>query len=117
GIATVESLNAFATGGLMPHLCFLLDLPESVGLGRVRRRIREDLLLQGVRRKVKLDRLESEKAEFHKRIRRGFLALAKKHPQRFAVIDASQTEAQVKEAILKEVRKHLQRRHLWKPAK
>lgn len=90
----VEKLNAFATSGLTPDLVVLLDVPETIGRKRILSRLKEDVWLKGVSRKVKinrLDRLDREKKAFHRKVRRGFLQLAKLYPRRFAVIDASQS--------------------------
>ncbi|ADH64314.1 thymidylate kinase [Allomeiothermus silvanus DSM 9946] len=83
-------LRAVAVGvtqGLKPHRTFLLDLPPEVGLARFAGR----------------DRLEREPLEFHQRVRAGYLELAKAEPQRFVVLDATQSP----EAIQAELRSHL----------
>lgn len=93
GLRFVESLNRAATGGLMPDLVFVLDLPETEGLGRKRKQ-------------QALDRLESESRAFHRKVRKGFLMLARRNRSRFRVIDARQP----KEAIALEIRAHVARR-------
>ncbi|MEU1132867.1 dTMP kinase [Streptomyces sp. NPDC005900] len=71
----VARINRWATGGLVPNLTCLLDLaPEAA-----RERFTEAP-----------DRLESEPAEFHARVRSGFLTLAAADPGRYLVVDASQ---------------------------
>jgi dTMP kinase len=70
--------HQFATEGLTPHLTFLLDLPIQDGLTR--------------RRKSKhQNRLDQESLDFHQRVRRGFIALAKQNPQRIRKLDARQS--------------------------
>jgi len=59
----VERLNEIATGGLEPDVTFLLDVPPEVGLRR-----------KGRGR----DRLEDATLEFHRRVREGYLELARK---------------------------------------
>jgi len=67
--------HQFATEGLTPHLTFLLDLPIQEGLAR--------------RQKSKYqNRLDQESLDFHQRVRRGFIALAKQNPQRIRKLDA-----------------------------
>lgn len=114
GLQWVKRLNDFATNGLLPDMTILLDIPESIGRNRIRRRIREDLFLEGVRKRVKLDRLERERRSFHKKVRLGFLKLAKQSPKRFRVIDARQSEAEVSAQVKKLVETLLKRRGLWK---
>lgn len=114
GLENVKWLNAFATKKLLPDLTVLLDIPESVGLGRIRKRIRTDLFLKGVRRRVKLDRLEREKRSFHAKVRKGFLKLAKQQPKRFAVINALQSEQEVTREIRLAVGKVLKRKGILK---
>ncbi|OKK02765.1 hypothetical protein AMK26_24620 [Streptomyces sp. CB03234] len=71
----IARISRWATGGLVPHLTVLLDVsPETA-----RERFTEAP-----------DRLESEPAEFHRRVRNGFLALAAADPGRYLVVDAGQ---------------------------
>ncbi|OII66209.1 dTMP kinase, partial [Streptomyces sp. CC77] len=71
----IARISRWATGGLVPHLTVLLDVsPETA-----RERFTEAP-----------DRLESEPAEFHQRVRAGFLALAAADPARYLVVDAGQ---------------------------
>ncbi|GHJ34618.1 dTMP kinase [Streptomyces sp. TS71-3] len=71
----VARISRWATGGLVPHLTVLLDVPPEVA----RERFTEAP-----------DRLESEPAEFHARVRSGFLTLAAADPGRYMVVDAGQ---------------------------
>lgn len=71
----IARINRWATDGLVPHLTVLLDVsPEAA-----RERFTEAP-----------DRLESEPAEFHQRVRAGFLTLAAADPGRYLVVDAVQ---------------------------
>jgi dTMP kinase len=88
-IDAVATLNQWATGGLMPELTVLLDMPPANGLGR---------------RARSADRLEAEPLDFHERVRRGFLALAGAEPDRYLVLDASQSPEDVSRAIQERVR-------------
>ncbi len=88
----IASLNEWATGGVQPDLTIVLDLPPSDGL---RRRARS------------ADRLEAEPAEFHDRVRRGFLALAAADPDRYLVLDATVPPADLSRAIQERVREML----------
>ena len=77
----VAAINRFAAGERQPDLTFLLDLPVETALTRMRAR---DLAAG-----EPLDRLEQEPAAFYEQVRAGYLTLAKVHPQRVIVIDAS----------------------------
>ncbi|MFB1047844.1 dTMP kinase [Streptomyces chrestomyceticus] len=71
----IARISRWATDGLVPHLTVLLDVsPETA-----RERFTEAP-----------DRMESEPAEFHQRVRSGFLTLAAADPARYLVVDAGQ---------------------------
>ncbi|UBU13306.1 dTMP kinase [Nonomuraea gerenzanensis] len=70
----VSKINAWATGGLVPHLTVLIDTPPEVGLTR----------LGGA-----ADRIESEPMDFHERVRKEFRALAAAAPERYLVVDGT----------------------------
>jgi dTMP kinase len=73
-------LNRLATDGMTPDLTIVLDLQVEKGLERTRQRAR------GTGRGS--DRFEGERAEFHRKVRDGFLAIAKAEPTRVIVLDA-----------------------------
>jgi dTMP kinase len=85
----VARLNRWATGGLVPDLTILLDLPPTAGLGR---------------RARSADRLEAEPTDFHERVRAGFLALVGAEPQRYLVLDASRPADELSHEIQDRVR-------------
>jgi dTMP kinase len=77
----IRVLNEIASGGLSPDLTLLLDVPVEEGLARAR------ALPKGrAGAGKKGDRLERETVAFHRRVRAGYLALAKREPGRFRVI-------------------------------
>ncbi|MBM7866355.1 dTMP kinase [Heliomicrobium gestii] len=84
----LEAINRMATEGLTPDLTLLLDIDTEEGLQRARRRP-EQAEWQGA------DRMEREAAAFHQRVRRGFLELAKKEPERVRRIPAGGAVAEV----------------------
>lgn len=89
---TINTLADWVQEDLQPDLTILLDAPAEIGMDRAGRR-------------GAADRLEIEKTEFYARVRDGYLALAKSEPERFAVIDASQSLEQVQAAIGENVAK------------
>jgi dTMP kinase len=92
GFRLVERLNQMATDGLRPDITFLLDCPTDLGLQRAIRR-------NEVLKQEKEGRFEREKIQFHNRVRRGYLALARKEPRRVKVIDTRKGEDKVFEEI------------------
>lgn len=84
---TVRALNDFATSGLKPDLTILLDLPASDGLARQK----------------KIDRVSSEKLEFHEAVRQGFLELARAESERFVLLDATQSIDEIVKLALAKV--------------
>lgn len=94
-IKWITQLNQYATNGLEPDLTLLLDVSPEEGLPRA------------FKARGKKDRMEQEAIDFHHRLRKGYLALAKKNPKRFRVIDASQDFGTVKEEALKLIKKAL----------
>ena len=90
----LRRLNDTASESLHPELTFLFDCPVDVGLRRVTQR--RD---QSSADRPREDRFEREKHEFHERVRSGFLELARREPERFRIIDASRSMAEVAKQI------------------
>jgi dTMP kinase len=82
----VRRLSDWATGGLVPDLTVLLDLPPEEGLQRAAGR-------------AAADRLEAESLEFHRRVRDTFRALAAAEPHRYLVLDAGRPAEEIAEAV------------------
>lgn len=85
---SLSDLDRIATQNLKPDLTLLFDLPVEVGLARAHGR------MQGQTGADREDRFENEKLEFHRKVRDGFLELAKQESGRFVVLDAA-SEPQV----------------------
>jgi dTMP kinase len=81
-------IGRLATGGLEPDLTLVLDLPLEVALPR---------------RSGQPDRMESREAEYHARVRFGYLAEAARRPERIRVVDAGQSIEAVHKRICEEV--------------
>jgi len=77
----VGAINNTATQGLKPDLIVLLDIPVEEGLAR--------------RRARRQDRFEQEDTAFHQKVREGYLKLAANDPQRWLVVDATQSREKV----------------------
>jgi dTMP kinase len=90
----VHRLNDLATQGLVPDLTFLLDLAVDKGLARALRR-NKTMLYRGQ------DRFEKEDLAFHREVRKAYLHMARRHPQRFVVIDADRGMDEVEESVFR----------------
>ncbi len=91
GGLNVEQLwevGRLSTGGLEPDLTIVLDLPLEVAQ---RRRGRP------------ADRMESRPADYHQRVREGFLAEARRRPERIVVVDSAAPVEEVHARICQEV--------------
>ncbi|MFO1033658.1 MAG: dTMP kinase [Hyphomicrobiales bacterium] len=90
----ISALEAAAVGNVLPHLTLIFDLPPDVGLARAKARGTDAE-----------DRFERKGLAFHQQLRKGFRILAQAEPERCALVDAVQSEADVSgqiRAILKE---------------
>ncbi len=84
----IEMLADWILRDVHPDITILLDAPPEVGLARAKHRGPQD-------------RIEQEKIEFFERVRAGYLARAKEDPERFRIIDATQSLAVVQAEIKK----------------
>lgn len=78
----IAQLEQLVQGELRPDLTLLLDVPVEIGMARARQR-------------GELDRFEQEQLGFFMRVRQAYLKRAEAEPQRFRIIDASQSLEQV----------------------
>jgi dTMP kinase len=97
----LRNMNRLVTGGLVPDLTLVFDLPVSQGLARRR--------TPGIEQ----NRLDRETGRFHDRVRRGFLDLASRSPRRITVIDArrhvDEIDADVSDRVLTFLRQRVHR--------
>ncbi|OGX12027.1 MAG: dTMP kinase [Omnitrophica bacterium RIFOXYB12_FULL_50_7] len=88
-LEAIEAVSKLVRGKLRPDLTFVLDIDIAKGLARGGRH----------------DRIEREALSFHRRVRQGFLALAKKEPRRMVVLDTNKSV----ESVSQKVRERLER--------
>lgn len=93
----VNQINRFAVGNVMPDLTIVIDVPEEVSLSRLKQRA-SDLP----------DRMERENIGFYKKVREGYLVLAKGMPERFVVVDGTKSEDAIEKKIWAEVQARVQ---------
>ena len=96
-VQLLKNFNDFVTEGLVPDLTILLDVPPEVSRTRLAAR-QASTADTG-------DRIEAAGEMFHRRLREGFLDLAKAEPKRFTVIDASKSIDKVAAAVQKTVQR------------
>lgn len=89
-LAAIKTLDRIATNGVAPDLTILLDIDTLEGLKRAR--------------KKGADRMESKDIAYHKRVRAGYLKLAKENPKRIKVIKADQAINEVQARIREEAK-------------
>lgn len=87
----IRKSNEVATGGLRPDLTFFIDIPWEIARTRSGDRVQ--------------DRLESETESFFNAVRHGYLTIAADQPERFHVIDGSQSIDAVAQSIYRETAK------------
>lgn len=90
-VQELERLCAWATGGLTPDLTILLDVDPRATV---------------IRRDRAADRIEGADADFHSRVREGFLSLALIDPNGWVVVDAAASIGEVQA----EIRRHVEER-------
>ncbi|MCD8482745.1 MAG: dTMP kinase [Verrucomicrobia bacterium] len=89
----VHVINTFAVGDTMPDVTVVLDIPAEIGFERLRHRV-SDLP----------DRMEQENIEFYRKVREGYLMLAKALPERFIIVDGTPDPDTIEERIWRELR-------------
>jgi len=94
-LAMVKATNSAATQGLKPDLTILLDISAEEGLDRKRAKSR--------------DRFEREALAFHRRVRESYLKMATNEPERWLVVDASQSRREIARIIWQRVSQLLSR--------
>jgi dTMP kinase len=95
GIERMDAMGQAVLDGRLPDLTLLLDVPPQVGLQRLDR---------------SLDRMESRGLAFHRKVRAGFLAIARRAPKRVVVIDATESADVVHDEVMRIVSDRLGRR-------
>jgi len=92
-------INAFAIGEAVPDMTLLLDIDVGRGLRRIEER--------NAAARVGRDRFEREDIRFHEKVRRGYLELAARWPERYRVVNTDREQDAVAADILELVQSHL----------
>ena len=94
----IKDLETMVQGDMRPDLTLILDVPVELGLERAGKRSEPD-------------RFELEKTDFFNRVRQAYLSMATNNPQRYKIIDASQTLEHVQLQIADTLNSFLQKDH------
>ena len=84
-IESIKAFNEVATGGLKPDLTLLFDVDSETSMQRVGKN---------------QDRMESAGIEFQKRVRAGYLEIAKEEPERVKVLDSRKSIEELHQEVL-----------------
>lgn len=95
-VQTIGDLNMLATGGVLPDLTLVLDLDPAAGMRRIRGRA--------------LDAFEKMDLAFHRRVREGYLEIARGDKSRVVVVDADRHPDAVHADVVRAVDELLARR-------
>jgi len=87
----VRDVSLWATENLMPHLTILLDVPADVA------KQRQDSDERAY------DRLEAEAEDFHQRVRESYQRLADAEPERFVILDGTDSIEEIHHQITQKV--------------
>lgn len=91
-IERINMLNNLATNGHKPDLTFVFDIDVETSMKRVGK---------------EKDRMESAGIDFHNRVRKGYLELAKQEPQRIKVLDATKSIAEIHNEVIEIINEKL----------
>ena len=89
--ATINQIIELATGCLKPDLTLFFDISVENALTRMRSRSQTG---------ERINRMDVETADFYSNVRKAYLAIAEKEPQRFRVIDSDGSVAEIQAAVV-----------------
>lgn len=95
----IDSLDVIATGRLRPDITILLDIDVKTGLARNRAL-------------DKNDRLELENVSFHEKVRKGFIQIAAREPERIKVVPCSESQDRVYQKTVRIISDFLKNRQI-----
>lgn len=91
----LEQLNSFSTGGCVPDLTFVFEIPVEEAFKRMERM-----------NKLK-DRLESAGDSFFHRIHDGYLELGRKNPEKVIIINAMRSVEEIHEEVMEKINPYI----------
>lgn len=91
GVEMIEALERIACRGLKPDLTFLIDIDVETSVQRA--------LGRNAGATVNESRFEQENAEFHRRVREGYLEIQRRDPRRVILVDGRRTREEIAAGI------------------
>ena len=85
-IERINKLNCIATSGKKPDLTFVFDIDAETSMKRIG---------------SEKDRMESAGIEFQKKVRQGYLEIAKLEPERVKVLDATKSIEEIHQEVIR----------------
>jgi len=95
GFDVVSPVQKIATFGVMPDLTIMLDIETEIGLERTFKKRNPNKIESAA------DRIELEDIAFHKKVREGYLELAKLDPERIKVLNANEDSDKIYDNIIR----------------
>ncbi len=89
----IEELNDLVTGGLLPDVVFIIDIPVDVMMKRIERR--------------EHNRMDVQTRDFYERVREGYLEIARKDPERYFVLDGNRDVEEIMKDVVSILNKKL----------
>jgi dTMP kinase len=90
-VGTLAQMNGFATAGLTPSLTFVFDIDVDTSIARLKKADRLP------------DRLESSGREFYEKVRKGYLDLAGRYPDRIVVLPGAAPMEELARIVLEKI--------------
>ena len=100
GVEGVERINDFAIEGHYPDMTIYLDIPAALGRERIAANQREQ------------NRLDKEDHAFHDRVVAGYQQLITRYPERYTVVDASQSVDDVVADVVAVIRQQIEKKSM-----
>ncbi len=101
----IDYIHREVIGNTWPNVTFVLDCPVEVAKYRLERRRGESMAQNG----ISCDRYETKTLEFQEKLRKGYLELVERDPERIIRVDGSKTETEVHALVLR----FLEEKKLW----
>lgn len=97
----VKSINAFASSNIQPLRTYMLDINVDESSRRLNKRAIES-------NSIPLDRIEQKELDYHRRVREGFLKIARMESKRVLLLDANRPVEEISKDVIRDCNKLIQ---------